>query len=107
LTLKIAGKGPRYPKLLDDGGEIPKISRKSLAVRFSSHEISSLLDKKNLPGGQLPLVLWRWHVGLLFENFQKIKNQRKITGHFRGIFRVYIMMSTCNRLDLQTFTLGS
>ena len=27
-------------------------------------EISSLLDE-NLPGGELPLVLWHWHVGLL------------------------------------------
>ena len=30
-------------------------------------EISSLLDK-NLPGGQLPPMLWRWHVSLLSKN---------------------------------------
>ena len=36
-------------------------------------EISSLLDKKNLPGGQLPHVLWRWHVGLLSPKKKKKK----------------------------------
>ena len=52
------------PKLLDDGGERP------VGGSIPRCEISSLLDKKNLPGGQLPPVLWRWHVDHLS---QKIK----------------------------------
>ena len=42
----------------------------------------------------------------------KVQDCRRITGHFRGIYRIYPnliqenrRMSTCNRLDLQT--LGS
>ena len=42
----------------------------------------------------------------------EIQDGRKITGHYRGIYRIYPnlikenrRMSTCNRLDLQT--LGS
>ena len=31
---------------------------------YSIRDISSLLDK-NLPSGQLPHVLWRWHVSLM------------------------------------------
>ena len=43
----------RYPNLKEEvGGTIPDC------------EISSLLDR-NLPGGQLPHVLWHWYVGLM------------------------------------------
>jgi hypothetical protein len=35
---------------------------------------SPLYMTENLPGGQLPLVLWRWHVGLLSQNKNKNKN---------------------------------
>ena len=50
----------RYPNRKEEvGGSIPGC------------EISSLLDR-NLPGGQLTPVLWRWHVGLLSQ--KKIKN---------------------------------
>jgi hypothetical protein len=45
----------RYPNLKEEvGGSIPGC------------EISSpLCLTEDLPGGQLPHVLWRWHVGLL------------------------------------------
>ena len=52
------------PKLLDDGGEISKILRKGLAVQFSVVK-SPLYLTESLPGGQLPLVFWRWSIGLL------------------------------------------
>ena len=50
------------PKLLDDGGELPKSQG-----RYDMSTVKSplYLTKKNLPGGQLRHVLWRWHVGLL------------------------------------------
>jgi hypothetical protein len=45
----------KYPNLKEEvGGSIPR------------YEISSLLDKKNLPDSQLPPLLWRWPVGHLF-----------------------------------------
>jgi hypothetical protein len=51
----------RYPNLKEVvGGSIPDC------------KISPLLDK-NLPGGQLPHVLWHWHVGLLSQKNKKIK----------------------------------
>ena len=56
-------------KLLDDGGDI-QIPRKRGWRFVSGCGISSLLDRKILSGVQLPLVLWRWHVGLMS---QKIK----------------------------------
>ena len=43
-----------------------------------SCETSSLHDR-NLPGGQLPTVLWRWPVGLLSLNI-KIKIKKKSLG---------------------------
>ena len=53
----------RYPNLkVEFGGLIPGC------------EISSLLDK-TLPGGQLPSMLWHWHVGLLSP--KKIKQQQQ------------------------------
>jgi hypothetical protein len=39
--------------------------KEEVGSSIPDYEISSLLDKKNLPGGQLPPVLWRWPVGLL------------------------------------------
>ena len=51
-----------YPNLKEEvGGSIPDC------------EISSLLDEKNLPGGEQPHVLLRWPVDLLF---QKEKEKR-------------------------------
>jgi hypothetical protein len=44
----------RYPNLKEEVGSL-----------IPGCEISSLLDKKNLPGGQLPPVLWYWLVALL------------------------------------------
>ena len=41
-------------KLLDDGGDIPQILRKRLAVQFP--------DVKSLPYWT---ETWRWHVGIL------------------------------------------
>jgi hypothetical protein len=44
----------KYPNFKEEvGGLIP------------SCEISSLLDQKKLPGGQLPPILWHWPVSLL------------------------------------------
>ena len=55
----------RYPHLKEEvGNSIP------------SCKISSLLDIKNLLGGQLPPVLWRWHVGLLSQKKKKEKKDR-------------------------------
>ena len=51
------------PKLLDDGGEIPKSQVR--CWRFDPSCLISSLLARNLLGGQLPLLLWRWHVGLL------------------------------------------
>ena len=48
----------RYPNLKEEvGGLIPGC------------ETSSILDI-NLPGGQLPHVLWQWLVGLMSQNIQ-------------------------------------
>jgi hypothetical protein len=45
------------PKLLDDGKRYPNLKEEG-GGSIPGYEISSLLDKKkNLPGGQLPLVL--------------------------------------------------
>ena len=38
--------------------------KEEIGGSIANYEISSLLDK-NLPGSQLPFVLWRWHVKLL------------------------------------------
>ena len=47
------------PKLLDDGGEIPNLKEKvGSGNSIPGCQISSLLAG-NLPGGQLPHVLWR------------------------------------------------
>jgi hypothetical protein len=51
----------RYPNLKEEVGG-----------SNTSCEISSLLDK-NLPGGQLPHVLWRWLVGILSKKKAKYK----------------------------------
>jgi hypothetical protein len=32
---------------------------------------------KKFLGGQLPLLLWRWHVGLLSKNIKKRKKKKK------------------------------
>ena len=49
----------RYPNLNEEvDGSIP------------GYDISSLFDI-NLPGGQLPHVLWRWHVGLYLKKQKK------------------------------------
>ena len=48
---------------MDDDGGIPR-SKEEVGGSIPGCEISSPLDKI-LPGGQLPLVLSRWHVGLL------------------------------------------
>ena len=55
----------RYPYLKEEvDGLIP------------GYEISSLLYR-NLLGRQLPLVLWRWFVGLLSPKRKKKKDKRK------------------------------
>ena len=54
------------PKLLDDGGEIPKYQGEGW--RFGSHPWNlPLYLTENLSDGQLPLVLWRWPVGILYQ----------------------------------------
>ena len=60
----------RYPSLKEEiGGSIPRC------------EISSLLDI-NSPRGQLPLVLWRWHVGLLsLKKREKRKREERLKHH--------------------------
>ena len=40
ITYKGVGFGPSDPKLLDDGGEVPKSQGKRLAVRFPSLKYS-------------------------------------------------------------------
>ena len=56
----------RYPNLKEEvGGSIPDC------------EISSLLDR-NLPGGQLPPVLWHWLVGLLSPKKENRKEKKKM-----------------------------
>ena len=57
------------PKLLDDGGEVSKSQRKRLVLRFPA--VISLHLTENLQGGQLPLMLWCWHVGILSQKRQK------------------------------------
>ena len=55
------------PELLDDGGEIPKSQGRGCWWFASRPRISSLFDI-NLPGGQLPLVLWHWTFSLQNKN---------------------------------------
>ena len=47
--------------------ENPAVSRKRLAVRIPVVK-SPLYLTENLLGGELPPVLWRWPIGLLFQN---------------------------------------
>jgi hypothetical protein len=49
-------------KLLNDGGETPKSQGRG--VRFPDVK-SPLYLTEDLPGDQLPHVLWCWHVDLL------------------------------------------
>ena len=61
------------PKLLDDGGEIPKSQGRGW--RFDSRLWDLLSTWQNsLPGGQLPQVLWRWPVGLSSKKERKKSN---------------------------------
>ena len=56
--------------------EIPKSQRKS--QQFDSHMWNLMSTwPKTLPSGQLPLVLWRWPVGLLT---QKRQEKKHVTG---------------------------
>ena len=55
------------PKLLDDGGEIPKFQGRGWQFEFPA-VISPLYLTKHLPCGQPPPMLWRWHVNLLSQN---------------------------------------
>ena len=70
------------PRLLDDGGEIPRFEGRGW--RFDSW-LWSLLSTwhKNLPGGQLPPVLWRWPVGLLPQKERK----KSLTGCMLTVFQ--------------------
>jgi hypothetical protein len=65
MTLNYRMMVERYPNLKEEIG-------------CSNHdcEISSLPDG-NLPGGQLPHVLWRWHIGLLYPKKTKRKEKEK------------------------------
>ena len=60
------------PKLLDNDGEISKSLGRGW--RFNSR-LRNLLStwQKQLLGGQLAHVLWRWHVGLLSQKKKKLK----------------------------------
>ena len=53
MTLNYWMTVERYPNLKEEVGSL-----------IPNYEFSSLLDR-NLPGGQLPHVLWQLHVGLL------------------------------------------
>ena len=83
----------RYPNLKEEvGGSIPgceissQISKKKLAVRFLALK-SPLYLMENLPGGQLPPVLWRWPVSLLS---QKRKERLRCTLNiFQNVFFSY------------------
>jgi hypothetical protein len=57
---------------LDEVERYPNLKEGELGGLIPDYEISSLLDKKNLSGGQLPHVLWRWLVNLLSQNKIKI-----------------------------------
>jgi hypothetical protein len=66
MTLNYWMMVERYPNLREEvGNSIPGC------------EISSLLDQKNLPGGQLPLALWRWPVNILSQIRIKEKKKKK------------------------------
>jgi hypothetical protein len=52
-------------------------------------EIFSLLDKKNLLGGQLPPVLWHWRVGLLSQT-NKQTPLKKETKNYR---KMYVLLN--------------
>jgi hypothetical protein len=54
MTLNHLMMVERYPNLNKEVGRL-----------IRNCEIFSLLDRKNLSGGQLPPVLRRWHVSLL------------------------------------------
>ena len=75
------------PKLLDDGGEIPKSQGRGWWV---DPRLWNLLSTclKNLPGCQLPRVLWRWLDGLLS---QKNEDQTWPWISDRGDFWAYII----------------
>ena len=69
MTLNYYMMVERYPNLTKEvGGLIPGC------------EISSLLDM-NLPSGQLPLVLWRWHVDLMSRKKIKVKWLKSSLSH--------------------------
>ena len=51
------------PTLLDDGGEIPKSQRKGWRFDSRLWNLLSTWHNFNLSGGQLPHMLWCWHVG--------------------------------------------
>ena len=61
-------------------------SRKRLAVQFPAMK-SPLYLTENLPGGQLPPMLWHWHVGLLSQK------KKVSTIHWNHNFRTIIV--TC------------
>ena len=83
------------PKLLDDGGEIPKSQGRGW--RFETW-LWNLLStwQKNLSGGQLPPVLWRWHVDLLSPKIKK-KTQERITNLSSDDFLTIRFESTFSR----------
>ena len=63
-------------KLQDDGGEIPKSPWKGW--RFDSPAVKSPLHlTENLPGDQLPPVLWRWHINLLSSEKEYKKKKKE------------------------------
>jgi hypothetical protein len=49
-----------------------------MAVWFPAIK-SPLYLTENLPGGQLPLVLWCWHVGLLSQRKKKKRKADEVT----------------------------
>jgi hypothetical protein len=90
MTLNYRTMVERYPNLKEEvGGSNP------------SCEIPSLSDG-NSPGGQLPHVLWRWHVDLLS---QKRKENIIVMGLFgtKGRFTPRSRAnSLCKRLETLT-----
>ena len=60
----IIGRGPRWSQPIGWCWRDTQISRKRLAVQFPAVKCSLYLIE-NLPGGQLPPMLWRWLVGIL------------------------------------------
>ena len=81
----------RYPKLEKEvGNSIP------------SYEMSSLLDE-NLLGGQLPIVLWRWLVGLLSQK-NKIKKMQTQVHSYMQTWRCNQMQTSKVRTHIHSDT---